>query len=608
MFAEKMRGGSPAKRPVLPTASNKVASTIVSGKKRPASPSIEEQPAKRVSIKAPSKTASKSVLNVSVGKAASKSKSAKFSPPKAPSKITYADNNAPLQIHVAISLIKESHPGRRQVKDLDGWEIECLKFLRALLRHPWVTTERPKYIFHVPVHLVFPEIRDSYAAKIKQPMDLTTAESRLLQGVYQDAEEFVSDIALVFSNAIEFNQEGRDIGEPMSCAYHEASTHLLKYTRWLSLELLQTCLSTCSDSPVVESGCAPSWKLTVRNRAMARKEMESIVFAEHLDKTEIGDKYSWRELECEKLMKSLRHMSDVKHMSFFLSLVNLPPDYTTFISKPMAWEECKDKLSKRAYITIGDVVGDLRLIFTNALKYNEGARYSSKVSEAAYVSAIHMSGKLEAAIDKLLLYVADRIGRDRIDMVTAHRELEALDRANEEQRKIKWEEDNPGPKEVVRLRIVGSKSHRQKLSEFEFPFFDDGDSPEGRRNLSESELPFYDAKALYEKQRRAHANVQEIALSIGVTVFRRLQERAAAKAAHAEQLEREQLERIRIEKAKRNALEKESMNKASVKPKGEFVSDALNDSNRKQITMSIQPKLHSRKAKRSKRPMLGWDD
>lgn len=176
------------------------------------------------------------------------------------------------------------------------------------MRHPWVSAERPKYIFHVPVHFVFPEIRESYAAKINEPMDLTTAEAKLLQGVYQDAAEFISDIALVFSNAITFNKEGHDVGEPMSCAYHEASTHLLKYIRWLSLDLLQSCFTDSVDDPVVESGSVPSWILSTRNRDLARKEMESIVFNELVDITEPGDKFSWSEQECDKLLKSLRHM------------------------------------------------------------------------------------------------------------------------------------------------------------------------------------------------------------------------------------------------------------------------------------------------------------
>jgi hypothetical protein len=37
--------------------------------------------------------------------------------------------------------------------------------------------------------MIFPEIREAYNAKIKNPMDLTTAEAKLLSGVYVYAEE-----------------------------------------------------------------------------------------------------------------------------------------------------------------------------------------------------------------------------------------------------------------------------------------------------------------------------------------------------------------------------------------------------------------------------------
>jgi hypothetical protein len=47
-------------------------------------------------------------------------------------------------MHVAIASIKESYPGRRSAKDLEGFEAECLKFLKMLLKHPWVSAERPK--------------------------------------------------------------------------------------------------------------------------------------------------------------------------------------------------------------------------------------------------------------------------------------------------------------------------------------------------------------------------------------------------------------------------------------------------------------------------------
>lgn len=498
-------------------------------------------------------------------------------------------------MHVAIASIKESFPGRRQNKDLEGWEAECLKVLRQLMRHPWVSAERPKYIFHVPVHILFPEIRESYAQKIKHPMDLTTAEAKLLQGVYQNAEEFISDIALVFSNAIAFNKDGHDMGEPMSCAYYEASTHLLTYIRWLSLEILQSCLTDCSDSPVVESGSASNWKITVRNREMARKEMESIVFGELVDKTEPGDKFSWSEQEIEKLLKSVRHMSDAKHMMYFVQM-SFPGDYTAFISKPIAWDKCNEKLRGRQYSTIGEAVADLRLIFSNALKYNEGARHVSKVSGMAYNSAIHMSGKLEAAIDKMLLTISDKIGRERIDMITSHREMEAKERAEEEQRKRQWEKENPGSTVEVKtkLRIVNQRSsHRKKVTDFEFPFYDEEDV-----QIESHADSLQHAKALYEKQREARATMQEIALSIGISVFRKLEERAAAKAWANEMARKAHMEQVRIDKEKADA-EMDNPDEGPAKLSGECVSSALIDRKRKQIKMSIQkPKKLKRKMAR----------
>ncbi len=177
---------------------------------------------------------------------------------------------------------------------------------------------------------------------------------QLLQGAYQRAEDFISDISLVFANAIEFNKDGHEIGEPMSCAYYEAATHLLKYSRWLSLEVLESCIVDCTDSPVVERGSAPKWKLTKRNAEMARKEMEETVFNELIDKTEPGDtRFSWQEQECDKLLKALMHTSDRKHMGFFIQML-FPANYSMYISKPIAWDLCNQKLRDRKYNSIGE--------------------------------------------------------------------------------------------------------------------------------------------------------------------------------------------------------------------------------------------------------------
>lgn len=167
-------------------------------------------------------------------------------------------------------------------------------------------------------------------------MDLTTVECTLMAGNrYSAPEDFVSDVALVFSNSITFNKEGHDVGDPLSCAYYEASIHLLKYTRWLSLESLSEYVQASDHVDEPESDALPvaSWKLTIGNKQKARQEMEEIVLKEPVEKSLEGDKYTWTEAECERLLKSLRLQSDFRYMSFFISSTNFPADYAAFISR-----------------------------------------------------------------------------------------------------------------------------------------------------------------------------------------------------------------------------------------------------------------------------------
>lgn len=212
---------------------------------------------------------------------------------------------------------------RRAVKSLQSWEADCARFFKELMRHPWISAARPKFIFHVPVPVLFPALKEVYMMKVRKPMDLTTVECNLLEGNrYSSADDFVQDVALVFSNAIIFNKDGRDVGDPLSCAYYDASIHLLKYSRWLSLELLSNHLAeidTVDENEDPESDLPPlSWKLTTGNREKARSEMVGLVMDEPIEKSLEGDRFTWMEAECEKLLKALRHQSDLRQMTFFM--------------------------------------------------------------------------------------------------------------------------------------------------------------------------------------------------------------------------------------------------------------------------------------------------
>jgi len=124
--------------------------------------------------------------------------------------------DGPLPLHVAIAKIKEGFSIRRHHKDLQLWEEACSRFFRELKRHPWISTSK-RFVFDAPVTMLHPEIKQAYAMLIKKPMDLTTAEAKLLQGgIYSGPQEFVDDVALVFSNAVLFNKGGHEQGDPTS--------------------------------------------------------------------------------------------------------------------------------------------------------------------------------------------------------------------------------------------------------------------------------------------------------------------------------------------------------------------------------------------------------
>jgi hypothetical protein len=382
-------------------------------------------------------------------------------------------------------------------------------------------------------------LREAYAAKIKKPMDLTSVECTLLAGNrYASPEDFVNDLALVFSNAIIFNKDGRDVGDPLSCAYYNASIHLLRYCRWLSLELLSEYVEESDhvEEPEDEGLALTSWKLTSANKKKAREEMEAIVLKEHIEKSLEGDRFSWTEAECEKLLKALRHQSDLRYMTFFIQ-PNYPPDYAAFIAKPMDWERCQKTLKKRQYDKFGDVIEELRLIFSNALKYNARHAGTDTVSGRAYDAAKYMSAKLETAINKMMVTVSDRVERERIDHNNAEREIEAAERAEDARIRAQWKNENSkegGPTAPMmrietsttqRIRSTKRTSFLGENTDFEVPFFDEEDDGQHERSYFEV---VRQQKAMFARQRQELFKMQQTAASLGATAFLHMTQRDLA--------------------------------------------------------------------------------
>jgi hypothetical protein len=429
---------------------------------------------------------------------------------------------------------------------------------------------------------------------------------------YTSPEDFLHDIALTFSNAIRFNKDGRDVGDPLSCAYYDASVHLLRYTRWMSLDQLSAYIDDSDhvDQPGPDGLPPITWKLTTGNFNKAQEEQKAIVLDERIETSLEGDRWTWHEAECEKLLKALRHQSDNKHMKYFVHS-DYPVNYTAFIAKPMDWEKAQRKLRKRQYEKFGEIIDDLRLIFDNAKKYN--GRFNDSVSQEAYAAAAHMADKLEIGVRKLLLTVSDRVERERIDHNNAEREEDAAERAEEVRIQAAWKKEHDGVEGAVppppsrigalqKIRVRKSAMRRED-SDFEIPFFDDEN--EGQHERSYIDMIKFQ-RSMFEKQRGSMTAMRSMAAAIGGAFHSRLLQRTFAQE-WVEQ-ERKKLnqnrgtddDRMEIDSGDGEKKEKSDERKPS------SVLEVLQREDRQHLKVSILPKTKKRPNK--KRPKFSFDD
>ena len=480
-------------------------------------------------------------------------------PPLGQAQPSLQNNLDPAPLNVVIERVKQIYAPRRSPKNFEPWEVACLRIITMLLKHPWLTNpSAPKFIFHVPVVTLFPEIADAYQQKITKPMDLMTCESNLFHGgLYESPQHFVDELQLVFSNAITFNQAGHDEGDPMSCAYFEAAQHLLFYIRMLSLENLSGFI--ISDTPdsadrQPTQGAFTGWQLTKTFKQDAKREMEGLVMNIALEKSDIYDRFTWWEQECEKVLKALRHQSDLRYMTYFIHTV-YPADYAAFVAKPLDWNDCNRNLQDRMYDTIGSCIEDVRLIFSNALKYNARAEGTDTVSGLAFAAAQFMSAKLEAAVDRMILTVSERLGREKVDTAIQRREHIAAEIAEEEkaraeghdieawraEREQKKAEEEAKKQQVLEMRQQTIKinlpqvSQRKPLYHDEYnadsdfdPFEEDDDTHHEQAYIEAVKRE----RTLFIKQQKDRKVATKIAYTVGIGVFARMATKIQAKKSH----------------------------------------------------------------------------
>lgn len=321
-------------------------------------------------------------------------------------------------------------------------------------------------------------IRD-YEKTIQEPMDLSTLRYLLDTNitiddinnlVVKDAEHFFTLALRVFQNALHYNSPHLDSSYAVQLV--QRCQLLIRYTQWISLETLPVTENDDATNEASSSAAIPSVKyLTKSNQLAERKVREDIL----TDWNILGDSSSsssaassssssnWGNpyTECKKLLKDLercRNNQERIQLSFFLQPVNEASlsDYSVYIRSPIDLSTIKYRLDGTLpgstiiseainrqlprYLKYGEFVGDLRRVFTNALKYNKLhlATDSTGMSQKVYDAALIYQERLEALLSLFTVGLADRVERTRIaNMEAAQKEADKLAKHMREEEEAK---------------------------------------------------------------------------------------------------------------------------------------------------------------------------
>ncbi len=127
-----------------------------------------------------------------------------------------------------------------------------------------------------------------------------------------------------------------------------------------------------------------------QQRLSRLKELEEL----HMPRD--GDK------EAFQLIKKLCAYQNLKYMKWFSDPVDvaLIPDYQEHISNPIDISTIENKLATHEYLKYGEIVSDLRRIFTNAIRYNERLRAVDKNSNLICQAVEQMQPVLERLLSE----------------------------------------------------------------------------------------------------------------------------------------------------------------------------------------------------------------
>lgn len=176
-----------------------------------------------------------------------------------------------------------------------------------------------------------------YLQVIPEPIDLLQIQSNIKAEKYQNEEQFVNDLKLMFENCRKFNEEN-------SVIYKDANN------------LEKVLNDKLKELGPLHEGSTPK-KPGMKTYKPRRK----------LNPTDA---------KLKQLYETIKECRDAKGRQLSLVFTKLPsktdyPDYYEVIKKPMDMDKIGSKLKLGQYENLDDLVADLILMLDNACKFNE---------------------------------------------------------------------------------------------------------------------------------------------------------------------------------------------------------------------------------------------
>ena len=119
-------------------------------------------------------------------------------------------------------------------------------------------------------------------------------------------------------------------------------------------------------------------------------------------------------------MKRTRNRTELTAMNWFCVPPVQPSDYAVYVRKPMDLGTISKRLDKSGssraqggFLTYGEFLGDMRLTFSNSIKYN-AAHLADEGSATVHRSAVSFLDKLEGLLPAWTVEAAEKCQREGI--------------------------------------------------------------------------------------------------------------------------------------------------------------------------------------------------